>query len=1788
MKKRIISLLLALCMVLSLAPVSVFAESDGEEPGTYTPAEEDGVYLLDSEEALLWLAEQVNGGNGALSVRLTDNIELSGEWTPIGTEDNPFSGSFDGDGYTISGLSINVELGSDSADGYFGLFGYVKGKSATNRAEICDLTLEGTVEVSDALTATNQGGAHVAGVAGFAGKADISGVISKVDVTNAKDTDTGKYNPTGGIAADAYDVHFTNCANTGWISSYGDYVGGIAGGRVFTVDGCYNSGVISGVERIGGIVGYTVQGTSSCEVRNCYNMGTISGTEYAGGIVGWMKYGGSAVDACTVENCYNTGVVFGDSDGHSGTLIGCCDGNSKFVVRNCYTDDEPAFGTNTSSAASAEVIGDDELKALAETLGDSFKPDYGNVNDGFPVLYWQESECAHEETETVYKSNDNGKHTVTVTCAVCGEAQGDAETEDCVDADEDGKCDKCEYVFPVSADVNYISKLWGGSAYSKTDDNLLTLNEDNAYEVNVIDSEANLRFWMELTEDAPSDAVVQIVYYNTYAEDEQTKEFAGSTRLDCPWAMWKESKSMDGATLKLQVLSGSGDEQKVVQETPILAKKIPTLTNLSLAEVPFDTSFATTLKEYTATTIAESVTVNVTTYGEAYGLEYALTYNGSESNEVALELGENTIEVVVSYGDAQQTYTITVTRVEQVEVTFEVTPENAVVNLVDKFGARVMPDENGVYTVMGSTDYTVTVTASGYVGYTATLNRSESGTETIALVQAEENTDLNTDLDAEWPNFRNGENHLGITDAKTPYDPEDAELLWAVKYGTGWSAAPGSPILVDDCIITYIGSSIKKLDKNTGEVLAEGKMVGSSSYSIVPATYAEGMVFVGLSGGRIQAFNAETLESLWVYTDALKGQPNCPITYKDGYIYAGFWNSETKDANFACISVTDEDPNETNEAKLASWTYSRTGGFYWAGAYASANGKYIVVGTDDGASSYTTESASLLVFEAASGKLVDSWDGIRGDIRSNVSYDPDSDRVFFTSKGGVLCNAKINWETGEISDKHTTVITDANGSEYAMSTCTPSVYHGRIYIGTSGNGGNFNGTGFCIAVYELQEDGSMVQAYTYAMPGYPQTSAMVSVGYVTEEDDSVYIYLPYNAKPGGMAVLKDAPGQTEPITTTDEGYSEVFTPVSPLSQYCICSTIADSYGTIYYKNDSCYMMAITSKILSLEASKDIGLTYDKSSGKLEVTSGSLYVTMKNGLTRDVSDYVTYDRENGQLVYTYGFDNANYGLKTVTLDWCFHADMDRTYTPVEGKEGVQHTASVVCSTCGATVKETVNCTDADKNGQCDDCGAKIADAGLKLQEGDTFSKLVSWYPIDGTAEALSVSATSNYPSGKLSYQWYYTENEGSYKDPTLVEDAVNASFTPATDAETNMRFYFCVVTLTVGENSWTAKSAQQAVIACPQPTVTAYFSLTDDDVYVVGDNGAEDGDGGSGEVLAMKEITVPYFDLALYGLQNYYFVSETYDSGDQQAGLLNGNSTYAFGKITALHLYLYAMEVHYCGLDESEAGKGYLKDAGLLGSDALMISGSSGSLYMNRFWGHDENLTYYVNYEYPLASGGWGSTSDQILLEDGDIVSVSMYSSWSMFIDSGYGYHHLGTEDDKQMTETTVSVGTESLELTLYRACVDDWASCTTAQVVVTDGIDVYYADVSDLPGGKVTAWKKAGTTDENGKITLNFSELNLEQGKTYLFAVAGQTGVDYPDDIVSCPGGILVKMLKPASGDVNSDGVLNLQDVLLLQQYVAKRIGADKLNLEAADMNGDGIINIQDVLLLQKRVANGN
>ena len=902
-----------------------------------------------------------------------------------------------------------------------------------------------------------------------------------------------------------------------------------------------------------------------------------------------------------------------------------------------------------------------------------------------------------------------------------------------------------------------------------------------------------------------------------------------------------------------------------------------------------------------------------------------------------------------------------------------------------------------------------------------------------------------------------------------------------MKHGTGWAAAPGSPIMVDGDIYTYSGSTIRRINSLTGETVTEGAMVGKSSYSIVPMTYGDGMVFVGLSGGRIQAFNAKTLESLWVYTDELGGQPNCPITYKDGYIYAGFWNSEDRNANFACIDTIDEDHASTTEAKYASWTYTRQGGFYWAGAYVTD--KLAIVGTDDGASGYDTNGAALLVFDRYTGEKLDAHEGIRGDLRSNVSHDPESDRVFFTTKGGILGNAQIDWDTGKILDYKEVVIKDAQGNANAMSTCTPSVYNGRIYIGVAGTSQFSANSGHGIAVYNLNGDGSMTQAYVYAIVGYPQTSAMVTTAYAAE-DGYVYIYLPYNYTPGGISVLKDRPGQTAPLTTTGSGYSEVFTPVSPLAQYCICSTIADQYGTIYYKNDSCYMMAITSKIESLEITQYPTIT-ENEDGSITVDGLKAVTKLKNGEERDVSNYVSVvkNEETGgyTVSYTYGFDSENYGLKTVTAEIA-----DYTVTIPTGE--------------GYTIT-----------------GEKTAKGGKDY----TFKLELDYRYEAGEDFAVQVNGET------------VTGEKGVYTVKNVSTDLVI-----------------------------TVKGVKEKVLK----PVTVYFSFSHDDTFESCEQ--------SGQVMALKEVTVPYFDLALYGLEDFYFASKDYGpaSGDPTGGpgsaLDPGTKEFAYGKVTMLHLFIYATEVYYLGIDPADAGKGYLKDNGL-GTSIFNVTGSTGSTYLQEIWNYDENLNYYLNYEYPLASEAWGSTSDQILLHDGDVVTLGHFSDWSFYQDSGAVFNHIETD-------ITDPVQGDKVTMKIYRDGADMMGTYNTAHTLRTNCPDVYCTLANNVITGDVTQWTTVGTAAEDGTLVVDTS--SLAPGE-YIFSIPGQYGNDYPDAIVGAPGGIRLTIHeKPVvKGDLNGDGVIDSTDVMALFNAINS---GDDLDATVADVNGDGVIDARDVMAL--------
>lgn len=689
------------------------------------------------------------------------------------------------------------------------------------------------------------------------------------------------------------------------------------------------------------------------------------------------------------------------------------------------------------------------------------------------------------------------------------------------------------------------------------------------------------------------------------------------------------------------------------------------------------------------------------------------------------EADGETIEVTLEReGATAQTYTVALEKLPPVETTITVDPVEALVYLTDGVtGARILPQNGGEYILDTGRTYTYVATEYGYQSTTGSFVAGADAQITIALTKAPENTLKDICVDTDYLSFRGNENNNGITDAFTPITAEDAVLNWANKIGEGTSGGGvGSPIIVGGDLYTYAGSTVFRMDKETGKILASTAMDHASSFSITPPAYGEGMLFVALANGGVQAFNAETLESLWVYADELSGQPNCPVIYQDGYIYTGFWNAEEKQANYVCICVTDEDPSRPDETKLAAWTYTHNG-FYWAGAYVADD--YLLVTTDDGSNGYTSAYGSILSIDPKTGLLLDSLNmpGV-GDLRSSVCYDGETNACYFTSKGGDFYAIEVNAD-GTFRDNSLKQLHLTNGSDSEknppMSTSTPVVYHGRAYIGVSGTGQFVSYSGHNITVIDLK---NWKIAYTVPTQGYPQTSGLLTTAY-EGDTEYVYVYFLDNYTPGKLRVIRDTAGQntfdtsystTETYTKSGKTYNietgyVLFTPSSAQAQYAICSPIVDEYGNLYFKNDSGYLMCLGSTIKEVLIEQEPEKTDYEVGQVFDGTGLKVTAVYANGIVKDVTEYVTYsmdpltaddteftvrvDLGEHQMMYQNkdGEAGVEYYVPSATIDLTIYTDHTwnkgtQTKAPTCAQPGEM---SFTCMVCGDTKTEPVPAT-----------------------------------------------------------------------------------------------------------------------------------------------------------------------------------------------------------------------------------------------------------------------------------------------------------------------------------------------------------------------------------------------------------------------------------------------------------------------------------------------------------------
>ncbi len=294
MKKKLLSFLLTLCLVMAFAPITAFADNEQSIKISITTVDE-----------LLQFAKAVDNGEyddkTDAVVSLDADLDLTGvAWTPIGsvfaadgTLQHYFSGKFYGNGHTISNLDFSENYGKTEYPS-FGFFSEVYG------AEISSLTIQGKLDVS------NSDPVFFGSVAGVAADSKIFDCISDVSFT-----DTDKY-INGTVAMCGYAINSTieYCQNKGDFSVMKDtsqfWMGGIAGlAENSIIQYCANTGdMTSWTPSSGGIVGQLIQNS---KVINCYSDGKIvplgKGTTDFGGIAGTV---GSGTE---IRHCYFAGEV---------------------------------------------------------------------------------------------------------------------------------------------------------------------------------------------------------------------------------------------------------------------------------------------------------------------------------------------------------------------------------------------------------------------------------------------------------------------------------------------------------------------------------------------------------------------------------------------------------------------------------------------------------------------------------------------------------------------------------------------------------------------------------------------------------------------------------------------------------------------------------------------------------------------------------------------------------------------------------------------------------------------------------------------------------------------------------------------------------------------------------------------------------------------------------------------------------------------------------------------------------------------------------------------------------------------------------------------------------------------------------------------------------------------------------------------------------------------------------------------------------------------------------------
>ena len=293
------------------------------DPG-YTEVSE-GNYTVNNEKGLKNLAELVNNGATDINITLNTDLNLTNmEWTPIGTESQPYTGTFDGNNYTITGLTVN------QTRNYVGLIGCI----------------------------------------------GSDGTVKNVKLENVNITGDGYF--VGGVAGTNYGT-IENCSVDGTLTNYVQYLGGVVGDNLGSIIGCSSSGTITGTgPNVGGIGGQSVGGT----IMACYSVANIKGRSSSGGVLGQTNR------ETVVIACYHAkGNVTGEQSRMIGGVIGWNYGKVTACYWENNQGQGIGDNQGSTTIETTKVDGDwtDAMKVMNEKLSGTGWL-YVPGPDGLPVL----------------------------------------------------------------------------------------------------------------------------------------------------------------------------------------------------------------------------------------------------------------------------------------------------------------------------------------------------------------------------------------------------------------------------------------------------------------------------------------------------------------------------------------------------------------------------------------------------------------------------------------------------------------------------------------------------------------------------------------------------------------------------------------------------------------------------------------------------------------------------------------------------------------------------------------------------------------------------------------------------------------------------------------------------------------------------------------------------------------------------------------------------------------------------------------------------------------------------------------------------------------------------------------------------------------------------------------------------------------------------------------------------------------------------------------------------------